>query len=405
MGIGRAIALGGLGRGLQAAADDYTTAQRVAAQDALAQRREDDSQQRDNIRLLTDVSRMGGYVGSLPSNYNPDGTPQTRFPMRPGSYVGQSTATTQQPYSSETNFSRPMKKIGTVGDKDVWVPADGMTPDAYERLQSKREQQAQKDQARASRRAAVGQFKYTHPGEGVLQLLDDPEQGDAILQTLVKQEEEADPAYVQRQVKIAGAKATAVEQGKLPGEKELKQTPGAPRPGAPNQAQIERRRTLDKNFTQSKLMLDNAQRQQKDINKALSGTDGYGGLRGKYANMGDDTSSVEGRQLAQQIANTSRDSANVANDVNLYRNRAKAYSDSSAMPNLGLQPANDSTPAPASAPQQTVTNASPNSPEALDYAKAAQDYQAAIKLFGQQKAQSLYVETIQHIARKYGHLQ
>lgn len=332
MGIGLRIALGGLGRGIQQGVDDYSREQQRVRAEELANSRYDQQVRRDDMNEAVAVAREGGVIGNLPPGYNPDGSLQTgRSAMRPGSYVGQSSASTEAPYATEHNPARPMKKIGTIHDQDVWVPSDGMTPDAYQRKVERDQKKAEFDAALPARQAAVGKFKYTHPGPGQLAGLSDPQSGDNLFEMMNRNEMEADPAYQQRAVD----KATKIYANELPGKKELKAAPGSGGGGTSNQDRIKMRQeitgvntqiqqkgqqireinTEEKNlpYVSKRDTTAPAYRTRDSTMKALEGQkktlrherdslSGYaGGLNAQFQQMGRDTTAVPGMTPAPYV--------------------------------------------------------------------------------------------------------
>lgn len=244
-----AVALGGLGSGLQKAGDDWQHEQDKEEAKALEQSRYKETVRRDSMSEALRVAAMGGVIGPLDqSRYDTTGQPLSPGALaaqqpsmatqptsglsaqRPGSYVGQSTASAERPYATEHNPARPMKKLGTLNDQDVWVPADGMTETQFDRERDRRQRMDTETSARALRRQSAGKFKYIHPGEGELAALDDPDAGPKEFESLLQQERLADPATQRRLVEQAGARAAAISGATLTDKKNLKAAPGANQP-------------------------------------------------------------------------------------------------------------------------------------------------------------------------------
>lgn len=131
MGIGFRIALGGLGQGITRAADDFGRAQaddqrrrHDEMMEQLAGRRANQADERETTDQILRVQTQGGQVGDLdPRYYNPDGTVKsTNGNGSVGAVVGASTASTQE------SEHQPLRKAGRMSGKDVWLPADGITP-------------------------------------------------------------------------------------------------------------------------------------------------------------------------------------------------------------------------------------------------------------------------------------
>ena len=135
MGIGRAIALGGLGEGLIGGAQALSRArkedellQHQQFMEGMAEKRAQAGEQRDQGNFRLGVQRAGGTIGALdPRYYNPDGSVKSANGNGSvGALVGSSTATSQP---SEHDYRRPLRKAGKVGEENLWLPADGLTPD------------------------------------------------------------------------------------------------------------------------------------------------------------------------------------------------------------------------------------------------------------------------------------
>jgi hypothetical protein len=110
-----------------------------------------------------------------------------------GHQVGVSTASTQP-----SEYDVDYEDVGSYNGATYQLPKDRLTP--AERL---------KQRGRVSRRAAASGLPYYKPTAAELDLLDDPEQGDQILQSILNENRTRDPAGISARARSAGEIAAA----------------------------------------------------------------------------------------------------------------------------------------------------------------------------------------------------
>lgn len=110
-----------------------------------------------------------------------------------GFQVGASTASTQP-----SEYDVEYETVGSYAGSTYQLPKDRLTPS--ERL---------KQRGRKDRASVAGSLPYYKPTEAELALLDDPEQGDQILQGMINENRLRDPAGIDARARSAGAIAAA----------------------------------------------------------------------------------------------------------------------------------------------------------------------------------------------------
>lgn len=147
----------------------------------LAEKRADDANRRALMSEDMDFLLKGGRI--VRSN----GTEHIGFK------VGTSTASTQP-----SEYDPDYEDVGNYNGATYQLPKDRLSP--ADRM---------KQRGRASRRQEVANLPYYKPTEAELSSLDDPEQGDTVLQGIINENRFRDPAHIRAAAQSAGAIAGA----------------------------------------------------------------------------------------------------------------------------------------------------------------------------------------------------
>lgn len=210
MGVGRAVALAGLGRGIQQAGQTIGRVSREARE----RKRQEEQDRRANegfeltrASALANIAQDGGFVGDLdPRYYNPDGTPKPANGQGSiGAQVGASTASTQAPYETERV---PMRSVGQYGGKQIWMPADGMRPS---------------ERTSAARERRTAQAQEQEFNDLLAALAEHPRTRD--LPEAVRRGLARDPVAARGAIEDIEGKAAARERGQRRGAQDAPMTP------------------------------------------------------------------------------------------------------------------------------------------------------------------------------------
>lgn len=392
LSVGTAIALGGLGQGIERGTQAYDQAKTDEEKrkhqefmEKLQMDRLDEMNRRlvsqgdwQNLEAQNQFGGKGGVIGDLPEGYDQSGryhAPGTIGAAMGAAASGQSTATTQQPFSSETSSTRDyahpdMKRAGTFQGKPTWLPADGLTTKDRTSL-------GDKETAVAQDRADGDTLAAAYEADPKVKLT--PAERTGLINARTR-------ASTQRIIERRLGWLDPMNPGSIAGKEAVKAAPGGGRDQT-DKAQTQRRILLHQNEVASMGQLTNAQKQQTAVNKDLASA------RGRVRNMQGDTtaSNPEAAPALGAIKSLQADSAQIAGQRKTYGRRAQAYTDSLAMPDMGMGAA-AGNPAAVLNPQA----------EQEEYAKAAHDYQAAIANgHAPQDIQAAYQLRVQKIALKY----
>lgn len=188
-------AFAGAGQGIQQGVGTIVARRK----EELAARRQDERDQREQRRLdleqkrIDDANRRALMSEDMDFIIKGGRIVRNNGTEQIGHQPGVSTASTQP-----SEYDVDYEDVGNYNGATYQLPKDRLTP--VERM---------KERARRQRPVSLGNLPYYKPPQSVLDLADDPEQGDNITQKILDENNFRDPAHIRAAATSAGAIAGA----------------------------------------------------------------------------------------------------------------------------------------------------------------------------------------------------